>query len=157
MTIDALEAYGMEQMDDQAVRDFLETQRTGVLGLPAADAPLLVPMSFGFDGESTLLFTFVVGGSSRKRRLADRADSATFLVYSLESAFNWQSVSLTGPITAVPETEWDEYAGVLDSVWRPSLFESATADRTVAVYRLEIAEQVGIRHTGLPDGFDKTD
>jgi hypothetical protein len=157
MTIDELETYGMERMDDAAVTAFLANQRIGVLGLPTEGAPLMFPMSFGYDGESTLCFTFVVGESSEKQRLADRSEAATFLVFSVESAFNWESVSTTGTITAVPESEWDDYTDLLDNAWRPSLFESATAAGDVAVYRFDITDWVGVRHTGLPPGFESPD
>lgn len=157
MTIDDLETYGMERMDDSAIKPFLENQRIGVLGLPSEGAPLMLPMSFGYDGESSLLFTFVLGESSEKQRLAARSEHATFLVYSVESAFNWESVSTTGTITEIPEAEWDEYSDVLDRAWRPSLFESATAAGDVAVYRFDISDWVGVRHTGLPPGFEPPD
>jgi nitroimidazol reductase NimA-like FMN-containing flavoprotein (pyridoxamine 5'-phosphate oxidase superfamily) len=155
MTIDDLASYGMERMDDSAITQFLTNQRIGVLGLPGDGAPLMLPMSFGFDDESHLLFTFVLGESSEKQRLADRSEQATFLVFSVESAFNWESVSTTGTLTPVPETEWEDYAEILDSAWRPSLFESATADGDVAVYRFQITDWVGVRHTGLPPGFEE--
>ena len=51
MTVDILQAYGLEQMDEGEIADFLTNRGGGVLGLPTAGAPYLIPMSFGFDGE----------------------------------------------------------------------------------------------------------
>lgn len=153
MTVDALREAGLERMDDTAVRDFLSGQRVGVLGLPTEGAPYLVPLSFGYDGEGALYFTYVGGADSRKRILTDRADAATVLVYSVDSMFNWESVVLSGHIEAVPEPEWDDLQDVLGSAWRPELFETAIEQGEMSIYRFRIDEQVGIKHTGLPPGF----
>ena len=76
-------------MDDDAIRAFLANQKMGVLGLPTDDIPYLLPMSFGFDDESTLYFTFVGGPDSRKRGLIEATDRAQFLTYTAESPFTW--------------------------------------------------------------------
>lgn len=87
MTVEALGDVGIERMTDSEVREFLTSQGVGVLGLSAEDGPYLVPMSFGFDGEAALYFTFLVGAASRKVELADAADTVRFLVYDARSAF----------------------------------------------------------------------
>ena len=80
MTVDELGAYGLERLSDDEINAFLANQRMGVLGLPTGDGPYMLPLSFGFDGESRLYFTYVLGGGSRKARLSDRADDASFPV-----------------------------------------------------------------------------
>ena len=154
MTVDELGAYGLEQLTDDEINAFLANQRMGVLGLPTDDGPYMVPLSFGFDGGSRLYFTYVLGGESRKADLSERADHATFLAYSAESPYNWESVSVTGRLEAVPESEWDEIEDLLAEAWRPGFFEEAAASVDVAVYRLRIEEWSGVKHTGLPPGFD---
>ncbi|WP_424018484.1 pyridoxamine 5'-phosphate oxidase family protein [Halorientalis pallida] len=154
MTVDELGAYGLEQLTDDEIDAFLANQRMGVLGLPTGNGPYLLPLSFGFDGESRLYFTYVVGGQSRKVDLSERAERASFLVYSAESPYNWESVSLTGRIEEVPETEWDDIDDLLADAWRPGLIEEAAAGADVAVYRFPIEERSGVKHTGLPPGFD---
>jgi nitroimidazol reductase NimA-like FMN-containing flavoprotein (pyridoxamine 5'-phosphate oxidase superfamily) len=151
MTLDELGEYGMETMDDEEIQGFLSAQGTGVLGLPTDGAPYLLPLSFGFDGESTLYFTYLLGAESRKEELTARADAATFLVYDAPSAFNWESVVLTGTISAVPEERREP---VTESAWRPDLFRRAVEAGEVEVYRFDVDEQVGIRHTGLPPAFE---
>lgn len=153
MTIDRLTEYGVDRMDEGAVRDFLSSQRSGVLGLPSDGAPYLLPMSFGFDGESRLYFTFVVGPDSLKRDLSDRADSARFLVYSAQTPFVWESVLLTGTIEALPQQQWGSVEEYLEEAWRPELLDSAGQGEDVAVYCFEIQHQEGIRHSGLSPGL----
>lgn len=154
MTIEDMEQYGLTRMTEGEMRDFLTNQRMGVLALPAADAPYVVPMSFGYDGESTLYFTFVGGPDSRKRALIERAETVRFLTYVAKSAFDWESVMLTGSVERVPERRWAEIRDVLDTAWRPEVFEAARESEDVVVYRFEAAESTGIKHTGLPPGFD---
>lgn len=153
MTIDQLEEYGLELLDDNEIREYLSTQSTGVLGLPTGGVPYLIPLSYGFDEESTLYFTYLLGESSRKKELTDRADRARFLVYSIETTFNWQSVMLTGEISAVPEDEWSDIQALTRNRWRPNTLQTANTSGGVAVYEFAISEQAGIRQTGLAPGF----
>ncbi|MEF8850995.1 MAG: pyridoxamine 5'-phosphate oxidase family protein [Haloarculaceae archaeon] len=153
MTVDELGSVGIERMDDREVEDFLTNQGVGVLGLPAEEGPYLIPMSFGFDGDASLYFTFLVGASSRKVDLADRAETARFLVYDAGSAFTWQSVVLTGEIEEVSAEAFENVAETMGNAWRPALFEDAELTRGVRLYRFVVADRVGFKHTGLPPGF----
>lgn len=154
MTVEELAEYGVNRMDDAEIRDFLLNQGMGVLGLPSEDVPYLLPMSFGFDGESRLYFTYVLGGSSRKDRLSSRNESARFLVYSADTMFVWESVLLTGTLVEAPEDEWDDIRDALAVAWQPDLFRAASRVEDVKVYRFEIDERSGIKHVGLPPGFE---
>jgi hypothetical protein len=155
MTVDELDDYGMVEMTDEEVRGFLASQRVGVLALPTEDggAPSMRPLSFGFDGES-LYFLYVVGAESRKVELTDRADHARFLVYSAETAFNWRSVLLTGSVDEVAEEDRERALDTLDGAWRPDVFERASATEATRLYRFEIDEHTGLKHLGLPPGFE---
>lgn len=154
MTVEELTEYGVNRMDDAEIRDFLLNQGMGVLGLPSEDVPYLLPMSFGFDGESRLYFTYVLGDSSRKDRLSARSESACFLVYSADTMFVWESVLLTGSLDELPEDEWDDVRDALAVAWQPDLFRAASRVEDVKVYRFEIEERSGIKHVGLPPGFE---
>lgn len=142
-------------MDDEEIRNFLASQRVGVLGLPGDDAPYLLPLSFGYDGDSRIYFTYLVGPGSRKRTLSDAADATRFLVFKIDTMYNWQSALLTGTITEVPESEWDALEETLSEVWRPSLFENASLSGDVSVYEFRIEEQTGIKHQGLPPALER--
>lgn len=155
MGIEKLEEFGVERMDEQAIHGFLSSQKTGVLGLPTQDSPYLLPISYGYDGESALYFTYFVSSNSRKQTLSEQTDTASFLVYSVDSMFMWESVVLTGTLDEVPEEEWEAIDDVLDEVWRPDIFKREELSGDIAVYAFRIDDQSGMRHTGLPPEFDQ--
>ncbi|WP_318568331.1 pyridoxamine 5'-phosphate oxidase family protein [Salinigranum marinum] len=154
MTLDELETYGMVRMTDDEIRGYLASQSVGVLGLPAADAPSMRPLSFGYDGESRLYFLYLLGAESRKAELSSRADAARFLVYSAETPFNWRSVLLSGSVAEVPEAERAAATETLTGAWRPDVFERASATEETGLYRFDVDEQIGIKHLGLPPEFE---
>ena len=153
MTTDELSEHGMVRMDDEAIRGFLSSQSVGVLGLPAEGAPALRPMSFWFDGDSRLYFLYLTGSSSRKVVLSDQATVARFLVYRAETTFNWRSVLLTGQIGEVSDDERTDLVEDAELDGRPDLIERASTAENTRFYRLEIEDQSGIKHLGLPPGF----
>ena len=154
MSVDELGEYGMERMDDDEIAQFLATQKTGVLGLPSDGGPYLVPITYGYDGDSRVFFTFVLGASSRKEALSDRAESATFLVFRVDSMFVWESVLLSGAIAPLPESEWDVALAELADAWRPEVYEQANLSRGTRIYAFEIEDRSGIKHASVPPGFE---
>ena len=154
MTIEELEDYGMVRMEESDLRGFLSSQRVGVLALPAADAPTMRPLSYTFDGDSRLYFRFVLGSTSEKKTLTDRVDVARFLVFRTDTRYNWASVLLTGTIEAVSAGEQDRLGIDLKQVRRPDLFEQAEETVATHLYRFEIEAGVGLKHHGLPPGFE---
>ena len=155
MALEQLQDYGLEEMDEVSIHEFLRSQSTGVLGLPTKNAPYMLPMSYAYDGDSSLYFTYLLGESSRKETLSDLAERARFLVYNVETMFNWQSVILTGDLEEVPQEEWPDLEDVLTNAWQPELFQTAGASGRIKVYKLSIRSQTGIRHTGLALGFQE--
>jgi len=153
MSLDELGEYGMERMDADEIAQFLATQKTGVLGLPSEDGPYLLPITYGYDGESRLFFTFVLGASSRKETLSDRADGASFLVFRVDSPFVWESVLLSGGIGPLPESERDVALAELTDAWRPEVFEQADLSRGTRIYAFEIEARSGVKHASVPPGF----
>ncbi|MFP8953704.1 pyridoxamine 5'-phosphate oxidase family protein [Natrialbaceae archaeon A-arb3/5] len=153
MTVDELTEYGMERMDDDDIVRFLSTQSLGVLGLPTEATPYLIPMSYGFDGESRLYFGFVTGSQSRKADLSEQTDSATFLVYSAETMFHWRSVLMTGTLRKLPPEASSKAADVEGPMWRPELFETMTKTEGNQYYELQIDEWTGLRHAIEPPAF----
>jgi len=150
MVVDELEPFGMLEMDDDDIEQLLDSQRVGVLGLPTDGAPSLRPLSYWFDGEDALYFVYVLGSESRKERLTDSAAAARFLVYSVETTFNWRSVLLTGPVERVSEAERTALEERMDTSWRPELFERASESKATALYRFDIDEWAGIKQLELP-------
>ena len=153
MTVDELGEYGMERMDDHQIAQFLSIQSIGVLGLSTREEPYLLPMSFGFDGESRLYFVFVVGSASRKAALASRAETASFLVYSAETAFHWRSVLVSGPLRELSEDERAELSETETPAWRPELFETVSEVEETRLFELRIEEWTGIGHDIRPPAY----
>lgn len=154
MTVDELKPYGLEELTDEEITAFLETQSLGVLGLPAEGTPYLLPLSYAFDGDSSLYFTYLLGAESRKERLTEAADRARFLVYSADTIFHWESVLLEGTFEALAPSEWGDIADLLEDVWRPEIFKTADTERNVAIYEFEVVESSGFRHTGLSPQYE---
>ncbi|MFB6173882.1 MAG: pyridoxamine 5'-phosphate oxidase family protein [Halobacteriales archaeon] len=149
MPIEEVADSDVAPMSDAGIRAFLAEQGVGVLGLAAEGAPYLVPISFGFDGEETLYFVFLLfGAESRKETLTERAERARFLVYDAESIHEWRSVSLVGDVEPVPEGEWGTLQGAMENAWHPDLFSAASPMRGVEGYRLRIEASTGIRRSG---------
>lgn len=145
----------MVRMDEVAIRDFLSNQAVGVLALPAEDGPYVLPLSYGFDGDSALYLVYALGSESRKEELTERADVVRFLVYDAASPFDWESVLLSGTLAEVPAEEWVSIRDEFGPAWRPELLENAELSRGSKVYRFRIEDWTGIRHTGLPPGFER--
>jgi hypothetical protein len=155
MTVDELERYGMSRMGDEEVGAFLSSQRFGVLGLPGDDvAPYVLPLSYGYDGDRSLFFSYVLAGESQKRLLSDESSAARFLVYRVDSTFNWTSVLLSGTVDEITFEEWTELRDEVTIPWRPDLLERAGEGENVRVYRFVVEEWTGIRHAGLPPKFE---
>ncbi|WP_262179342.1 pyridoxamine 5'-phosphate oxidase family protein [Haloarcula laminariae] len=150
MTVDELDTFGMHRMDDDDIRRTLSSRSVGVLALPTDGAPSMRPLSYWYDGEDALYFVYVLAGESEKRRLTEAADAARFLVYSVETTFNWRSVLLTGTVEAVSDAEREALEERMDPSWRPDLFERAAESRTTAIYRFDIEERAGIKQLELP-------
>lgn len=153
MSVNELEAAGITRMDEAEIAGFLSSQGVGVLGLPDEPVPYMIPMSFGFDGEDALYFTYFTGAESRKRTLTERAETARFLVYKATSQFSWQSVQVAGPIERVPESERADVEAVMDNAWHPDVFDPNGLNDGVAVYRLRIETRVGMKQNALPPRF----
>jgi hypothetical protein len=154
MTVDDLSEYGIERMSETDIHGLLSSRSVGVLGLPTDGPPMLRPLSFWFDGESTLYFVYVLGEQSRKHERSQQTETARFLVYSAETPFNWRSVLLTGSITAVAESERETILEAMEIRWRPEVFEQASIAEPTVLYQFEIQEQAGIKHLGLPPGLE---
>jgi hypothetical protein len=155
MSVDELQEYGLEKMSDEEIRGFLSSQGLGVLGLPTDDGPYMLPLAYDFDGDSRLYFTYLVGSESKKSALTQGSEHASFLVFSADSMFNWESVQLSGVVRQPRSGEAKEPPEGASRAWRPDLFQRADLSGGVEVYLFEIQEQSGIKHTGLPPAFER--
>ena len=151
MTVETLEKLGIEEMSEQSIKDFLTSHGVGALAFPTDDVPYVLPLSFGYDGERRLYFTYVTGDTSRKAKLSRGDTRASVLVYAAETPFNWRSVVCEGTVRKLPESEWDAHEEAMnDNMWQPDVIERAVETERVLVYQFEIEKWSGLRHTGLP-------
>lgn len=153
MTVDDLADYGVERMDEDAVHEFLAARRVGVLGLPTDDLPYMVPISYGFDGEEYLYFTYVVGGASQKTLLTEEKRRAGFLVYDAASETQWTSVALEGTLSRLDEHDIEALDPSVREIWTPAALKAAKAGEETRMYRFWIQNERGITHSDVPPGF----
>lgn len=153
MTVDTLLEHGLERMSADAIDNFLQAQNHGVLGLPDRPAPYLLPLTFGYDGDDTLLFTFFVEGESRKVARSEAAEAASFLVYQADSAFLWQSVLLEGTVSELPASAWDDYEDAIPTAWRLELFERAKEAAGIRLFGIDVGDRAGLKYAEVPPGF----
>lgn len=153
MTVEELEAFGLQTMTDEEITNFLATQGYGVLALPDEPVPYMIPLSFGYDGADHLYFSFVGGDESHKQTLVADTDTARFLVFRADSAYTWESVTLIGEITELPETAWSDHEAALDNAWHLDLFDQAMDAVSISLYEFTIQSQRGLKQSGLPPGF----
>lgn len=159
MTSEELKRYGLEEMTREEMELFLASRSVGVLGLEdtQAEAPYLIPLSYAFDGDSSLYFTYVLGAESRKEQLTEQVSRGRFVVYRADTPFNWQSVSLYGTFESVPPSQWNDLADVLETAWRPEIFTTAMPSRSIKIYEFTIEDWQGFKHSGLSPGFGGRD
>lgn len=148
MSLGAIAETNAVSMTDDQIREFLRAEGVGTLALPQEDLPYVIPLSFGYDGERSLYFVFLLfGAESRKETLAERVGRGRFLVYRAESIQDWRSVSVTGSIEVV-EDDWDPLREAMANAWHPDLFSTAQPMRGVRGYRFRIEDWTGIMQAG---------
>lgn len=134
------------QMSEEQMQYLLEREGVGILALSTETLPYVIPMSFGYNGDATLYFVYLLFGTeSRKQELSDKQQQGRFVVYRAESLYDWQSVSLTGHISTVADNEWDSLRNAMKNAWHPNIFSSANPMRGVQGYRFEIESWTGIQ------------
>lgn len=156
MTIDELKPYGIEEMREEEIEQFIETQSTGILGLQGDEMPYLVPLSYAYDGNESLYFTYILGANSEKERLTAETDRTRFLIYQVDTMFSWRSVLLEGAFEPVRPSEWSEIADLLEDIWRPEVFRVSSTSRNVKIYEFRLTDFSGIKHTGLSNELEET-
>jgi nitroimidazol reductase NimA-like FMN-containing flavoprotein (pyridoxamine 5'-phosphate oxidase superfamily) len=83
-------------MTDEALREALRENDTGVLGLADEGRSYVVPVSYHYDGESVWL-RLSDDGDSEKVAFTDTTTEASFLVYDVEETHSW-SVLMRGAL-----------------------------------------------------------
>ncbi|MFQ3318527.1 MAG: nitroimidazol reductase NimA-like FMN-containing flavoprotein [Natronomonas sp.] len=146
MPTDELDDLHGETLSNAERDAFLEASGVGVLALADGDDAYGLPISYGYDGEAERLFFVFLkpGAESRKEAYAEATDSASFVVYDVDSEHEWTSVVLDGELRPVDEHEWDDLSTVLErNAWYPDLFSAADPDRGIDGWELVIENASG--------------
>jgi len=146
MSLSVITESGIVPMEKDRMQKLLTDEGEGVLGIADDGVPYLIPMSFGYDGDSALYFVYVLfGEESRKEVLTDETEKARFLVHGGDDKHVWQSVSLVGSFSVVEDDEWETLREAMKNAKHPDVFSSATPMRGIKGYRFDIEEWTGIR------------
>lgn len=145
------------QMSESEIEHVLEEHGHGVLALAKEDTSYAVPMSFAYSSEDECIYLYALqfGNTSKKIEFLDRTETATFVVYSVESRNEWRSVIVTGTASEIEEAEFksisnisnEQYVDELlkESAWFP-MFESPMEPITdTSRYMLAIEEKTGLQ------------
>ncbi|WP_338729677.1 pyridoxamine 5'-phosphate oxidase family protein [Haladaptatus sp. DJG-WS-42] len=136
-------------MQETEIDFFLRSQGYGTLSLAADGDAYGVPVSFGYDGNHLYFLFLQLGVESRKRVFADTTDTASFLVYQVNSKFDWQSVIVTGRLREVRDDEVAHARDTMaDNAWHPSLFSEADPMGELKGYVLDIEATTGRKGSG---------
>jgi len=135
-------------MQRDEIDELLISQGYGVLSLCRDGEPYSIPVSFGYDGEAVYFPFLVRSPDDTKTEFIAEGATARLLVMDIRGRFDWQSISVTGPVRAI-EPETDAYEQFLDTVadngWFMRSFERADSISSVQAWKIEPKELRGIQ------------
>ena len=133
--------------------EFLERTGYGVLSLAREGEAVALPVSFGYDGESVYLPFLSESPESTKADYIADGSTVRLLATEIRGRFDWQSVSVTGPVHAVDSDneEWEQFIETLDdNAWFISGFERADSLESIQGWRIDPEEVRGLERTEEP-------
>lgn len=140
-------------MSREEIDRLLQTQGYGVLSLCDDGTPYSIPISFGYDGESVYLPFLSESSQSTKTELVSEKTVARLLVTDIRGRFNWQSVSITGPLDSV-DPDSDAFEQFIETVddngWFMRGFERSESLASFQGWRLEPESVTGLERTEQP-------
>ncbi|WP_336022929.1 pyridoxamine 5'-phosphate oxidase family protein [Halobellus salinisoli] len=136
-------------MDDEAVRERLETTETGVLALSKNNDSYAVPLAHYYDGEG-LYFRLGVTEGSTKQAFLDATETATYVLYDTEPTedareFDSWSVVVSGALSEIPNAEHDRFdTAEINSQFSPiRVFGEEIDEIDIRILELEIESIAG--------------
>ena len=132
----------------------LRTQGYGIVSLCDDGTPYSVPLSFGYDGEAVYLPFLSESPESTKADYIVEGSTVRLLATDITGRFDWQSVSVTGPVHAIDPDgeEWQQFIATLDdNGWFTSGFERADSLESIQGWRLDPEEIRGLERTEQPN------
>lgn len=138
------------EMSREEVDQFLTEKGVGILCLASGNDAYGLPLSFGYDGNSSLYFVFLqFGDESQKIDFSGDTNESCFVVYSAETKYLWKSVLVKGRLTELPEDQQSQVEEIMnDNAWFPSLFPFGEPIKKTVRYKMEITEVTGQKGHG---------
>ena len=140
-------------MSQDAIDRLLEQQGYGILSLCDEGNPYSIPISFGYSGEAVYIPFLAEGPQSTKAAITTEGTVARLLVTDISGRFDWRSVSVTGPVSAVePDTaEFEQFVETVDdNAWFLPGFGRATSLDSFQAWRLHPETVQGLERTEQP-------
>ncbi|WP_144900984.1 pyridoxamine 5'-phosphate oxidase family protein [Halobellus captivus] len=143
-------------MDDETVRERLETTETGVLALSKGNDSYAIPLAHYYDGEA-LYFRLGVTEESRKRAFLDATETATFVLYDTEPTADPQeidswSIIIDGGLSEIPNAEHDRFdTAEINRQFSPiRVFGEEIDEIEIRIFELEIESIAGRETANSP-------
>lgn len=133
------------KMDEPEIDEVLTEVGVGVLSMSAAGMPYGVPLSFGYDGDSSLYFVFLGATTElRKETYAQQSDVANFTTFEINPDGSWRSVIVAGPLDRITIEEWDTAReAVVDNAYQSNLLSEYELQENPNVWALRTQERSG--------------
>jgi nitroimidazol reductase NimA-like FMN-containing flavoprotein (pyridoxamine 5'-phosphate oxidase superfamily) len=132
-------------MDEPKIDEVLTEVGVGVLSMSAAGMPYGVPLSFGYDGDSSLYFVFLGATTElRKETYAQQSDVANFTTFEINPDGSWRSVIVAGPLDRITIEEWDTAReAMVDNAYQSNLLSEYELQENPNVWALRTQERSG--------------
>jgi len=140
-------------MSQTDIDRLLEQQGYGILSLCNGDTPYSIPISFGYSGKAVYLPFLSESPQSTKAEITTDGTVVRLLVADIRGRFDWQSVSVTGPVSAVePETaEFEQFIETVDdNGWFLGGFERAESLDSFQGWRVNPETVRGLERSEQP-------
>ncbi|USZ69317.1 pyridoxamine 5'-phosphate oxidase family protein [Halorussus salilacus] len=132
------------EMDADEVNAFLRGQGWGCLTMARDSVAYSIPVSFGYDGDSTFYFQLQTDEGCEKLPYLDATTTATLVVPEVRPP-EWTSVMVRGPLEVLTDDGITEALAVIgDNAWFPlAPWSDGQAPTHLSLYALEAEELTG--------------
>lgn len=140
------------RMMDSEIDTLLTEQGVGTLSMAGEERAYSIPMSFGYDAPEKLYFLFA-GHSEEGNKVAyaEQTDTASFVVFDVESPSTWRSVVVEGSLSRITPPEWDTAREAMaDNAYQGELIAGVDRQEDPRVWVLDVAQRTGraLEHDG---------
>lgn len=138
-------------MAEQMAEQFLASRGHGVLSLATENTGYGVPISYGYDPEtSRCVIQFVSEPGSQKRSFFETSETVTLTTYDYDPDGDWQSVIATGSLESLPDEDVATWAAAVyfaRASQTDTSVRRAASDREISWHALEVDSLTGRTYT----------